>query len=510
MEPISTGDHSPSGTQRRHRPSTTLPQFARTHRTRCRTRPSGGKRRNFGPMLIQPAGATGRRFARVAIALVIGAVLASCSSTVASDAVPDTTPISATVPPPTAASPTTTPTVAPATDATSQPVADEAQPVADEPRATWTRMTEHAEWEPRAGLRVLASEGALLLLGGRTPNNSTIPGDSRIWSDVWRSDDLGRSWVELLGSDLDHWAPRAYFQAVEKDGFFYVLGGQDYGLEPNPFCELLEQGFEPPPGLGIDPDAPCPEFFPTSQFFNDVWRSSDGVSWEQMTAAAPWEPRAGLSAAVLGDYIYVLGGSQNDDSSIIGANGPERLYFNDVWRSADGAVWEQMVAAAPWEPRAGGALVAFNDALFLLGGEDGFTCSPVPDCEAPYFNDVWRSTDGASWQLVTEAAGWSPRPGHVCKPLDGDLVCFGGFGLVDNPLDVWRSADGEIWSQLAGPPWNAEASDQAKYDFDAVSVVLEDQTEVVLTFGGDRETFDFDDPDNWLRIDDDVWQLSLD
>ena len=23
--------------------------------------------------------------------------------------------------------------------------------------------------------------------------------------------------------------------------------------------------------------------------------------------------------------------------------------------------------------------------------------------------------------------------------------------------------------------------------------------------GGDRETFDFDDPDNWLRVDDDVW-----
>ena len=60
--------------------------------------------------------------------------------------------------------------------------------------------------------------------------------------------------------------------------------------------------------------------------------------------------RAGLSAEVLGDHIYVFGGSQNDDSSIIGAGGPARLYYNDVWRSADGIEWEQMTDAAPWEP----------------------------------------------------------------------------------------------------------------------------------------------------------------
>lgn len=49
-----------------------------------------------------------------------------------------------------------------------------------------------------------------------------------------------------------------------------ILGGQDYGLIENPFCALLAQGFKPPPSLGVDPDAPCPEFVPTSSFFNDV------------------------------------------------------------------------------------------------------------------------------------------------------------------------------------------------------------------------------------------------
>ena len=30
----------------------------------------------------------------------------------------------------------------------------------------------------------------------------------------------------------------------------------------------------------------------------------------------------------------------------------------------------------------------------------------------------------------------------------------------------------------------------------------------VLTFGGDRETFDFADPENYLRVDNDVWTFT--
>ena len=30
-------------------------------------------------------------------------------------------------------------------------------------------------------------------------------------------------------------------------------------------------------------------------FFNDVWRTCDGVKWELLTKSAPWAPRAGLA-----------------------------------------------------------------------------------------------------------------------------------------------------------------------------------------------------------------------
>ncbi|MBT8208769.1 MAG: hypothetical protein HKN94_09245 [Acidimicrobiales bacterium] len=401
----------------------------------------------------------------------------------------------------TAAPETTEATAAPTT--TTSTTTTVAPPILDE--FGWS-LTAEAPWSKRAGLRVVELDGRILMMGGRTPNQSTIPGDSEIWADVWATDDLGASWIQVSAGG-DHWSPRAYFQVAKKSGEVFVLGGQDYGLEPNPFCALLEQGLEPPPELGIDPDAPCPEFFPTSQFFNDVWKTSDGVTWEQMTEAAPWAGRAGLSAEVLGDYIYVLGGSQNDDSSIIGANGPQRIYYNDVWRSDDGASWQLMTESAPWEPRAGGVLVVKDDAMYLLGGEDGFTCSPLPDCEAPYFNDVWRSVDGASWDLVAPEAGWSPRPGHVCEVLYGEFVCFGGFGLIENPMDIWASADGATWRELADIPWGAEQPEQMRYDFDSLVTETPDGA-VLLTFGGDRETFDFADPDNWTRVDNDVWAFA--
>ena len=42
----------------------------------------------------------------------------------------------------------------------------------------------------------------------------------------------------------------------------------------------------------------------------------------------------------------------------------------------------------------------------------------------------------------------------MCESV-GEIVCFGGFGLVSNPTDMWSSTDGATWTGLATPPWNA-------------------------------------------------------
>ena len=231
-----------------------------------------------------------------------------------------------------------------------------------------------------------------------------------------------------------------------------------------------------------------------------------------------------MSVVVHKGAIFVIGGSQGDDAS---TGGTGRVLFNDVWMSRDGRNWKEVVGSGPrWSPRAGAAVVSKDGYIYVLGGERGFSCgfgdnNPCQPATATlYFNDVWRSKDGADWELVTDAAGWSPRPGHQCVVLLNQIVCFGGYGeepgfppIAANPTDIWTSRDGETWTELmppAAPPWNGGSPADMKYDFHALTVSgsRAGQKPSIMTFGGDRERFGLPDNVNAFLLDNDVWVLS--
>ncbi|MGI9659038.1 MAG: hypothetical protein ACR2OD_09025 [Gaiellaceae bacterium] len=361
----------------------------------------------------------------------------------------------------------------------------------------WEQVNRDAPWEARTGLQVVDLKGVFYLMGGRTPIDSPVPGDGIIHGDVWRSTDDGESWQELIADTeaQGDWPARAFFSAVKKGRHMYVLGGQNFRLEPNQ-C--------PPPDIAPG----CPPFVSVSDFFSDVWKSKDGINWKQLTSDAGWEGRAGLSTVVHKGAIYVFGGSKNDDDAVIGGP-PIREYFNDVWRSYDGVNWVQLTANAPWAKRAGAAAVVKNGYIYLLGGEAGFACEPLPFCTPPYFNDVWKSKDGKRWKRVTPAAGWSARPGHKCGVQALHIVCFGGFGLLVNPSDVWVSLNGKRWRQVSSSPWNIVSPDDARYDFALVSRKTSlTRPGGIFTFGGDRERFELSPAENAERVDNDVWRYA--
>ena len=373
-------------------------------------------------------------------------------------------------------------------------------------------------WAPRAGLQALELRNDLYVMGGRGP--FSFETETVLYGDVWRSSDLGATWTRVAQWQPQQpaatmWAPRAYFGAVSHRGRMFVIGGQNFTTKPNPIfpagCAAL------PPGV------PCLPFLPDSTFFDDVWSSKDGRTWVPETTDAPWEGRAGLAAVVHQGAIYVLGGSQGDDES---TGGTGRILFDDVWMSRDGRNWSEVVASGPrWSPRAGAAVVSKGGYIYLLGGERGFSCgfdasSPCqPATRTLYFNDVWRSRDGASWEQVTPAAGWSPRSGHQCVVILERIACFGGYGEVPglppvpaNPTDVWTSRDGRTWTELmppASPPWNGGSAADMRYDFDAIvlSGGRAGLRPTIMTFGGDRERFGLPSEVNAFLVENDVWRF---
>ncbi|NNC84459.1 MAG: T9SS type A sorting domain-containing protein [Bacteroidia bacterium] len=368
--------------------------------------------------------------------------------------------------------------------------------------ASWNTIINQAPWAARAGLQVVELNNEFILMGGRTPLNPAVagfPGASIIWNDVWKSSDYGQTWLPIVAPNTPgHWPERAYFQAVKKGNKVFVMGGQNFQLIPNP------DPFGPP-------------FISQSVFYNDVWSSTDGISWVEETDSAKWQGRAGLSAIKFKGKLFVMGGSFNDDPAVIGGP-PTRVYFNDVYSSKDGSNWTCETDSAPWAPREGAALAVKNGKLYLFGGEDGFTCIPGLRCP-PYYNDVWSTKDGKNWKLVKDEAEWPSRPGHRVEKMRNQFVLFGGFGLStdptdpfapSNPVDMWRSKNGKKWKEINNAPWNAAGPEDVKYDFASLVARGGPNTSgpTIYTFGGDRETFDFADSLNYLNIDNDVWSYS--
>jgi len=223
--------------------------------------------------------------------------------------------------------------------------------------------------------------------------------------DVWRTAN-GTEW-ELVTKEAP-WGRRGYHILLPMNGCLYLMGGQTF-----------------------------------TTFYNDVWKTCDGEKWEQMTAKADWPARAGLGGTYHNGSIVIAGGCHQ-----VGLN---RDFWGDVWRSTDGVTWQQMTAAAPWSARSGPRLVSFKEKLFIIAGERGFT----PDTQ---LGDIWSSADsGATWDLVIAKPAFSARSGHgvVLHPSGQQLMLIAGWPELH---DMWTSVDAKVWTQVSTSVWGCTGS----------------------------------------------------
>ncbi|MBX7259999.1 MAG: hypothetical protein K1Y02_26830 [Candidatus Hydrogenedentes bacterium] len=292
---------------------------------------------------------------------------------------------------------------------------------ADEaPAYRWVNVTMTAPFTPRDGAGALSYEGKMWLIGGWNSKDKVNFPKSCV-NDVWSTTD-GLTWTLVKPNTfgLPEFDPAHDWEGRHTAGYvvykdkMWIVGGDPL------------QG----------------------HYQNDVWNSSDGKTWTRVNKGrnVPWGPRVLHYTVVFKDKIWVMGGQ----TTILYAPGPE-VFYDDIWNSSDGITWKRIRPKGPhWSPRGliGGHAV-FNDRIWILGG--GTYESPKSPIRN-FYNDVWSSPDGKRWTCHLEHAPWHPRQYHDVAVWDNKLWVMEGWNKT-NRNDVWYSSDGVTWHELKDTPW---------------------------------------------------------
>ena len=150
---------------------------------------------------------------------------------------------------------------------------------------------------------------------------------------------------------------------------------------------------------------------------NDVWSSTDGTTWTEVTSTAAFSPRRDHTSVVLNNKIWVIGGY--DGSS----------FLNDVWSSPDGITWTRNTVA-PFSERVFHTSVVEGGLIWVIGGTDNVN----------YFNDVWSSPDGTTWTQAPTTTVFPARELHTSVVYSNMIWVIGGADSGVPLNDVWFSS----------------------------------------------------------------------
>lgn len=287
------------------------------------------------------------------------------------------------------------------------------------------------DFPDRIGHQVVAFDDKLWLIGGR--ENDTL----RYKNDVWFSVD-GLNWIQATASA--DFSARSDHQVVAFNSRLWLIGGYDGSYQSDVWSsadgvtwrsETTDAGFSPRSKhqaivhlgqiwlYGGTDD-------PSVDAFRDTWRSSNGTSWTDTNQNGP--ARHSHQMLVFDGDILVIGGTTGTTAQ------------NDVWTMSDGAgQWTEINDNPAFSARYGHRVAELNGTLYLVGG--GLTLSTQ--------DDIYSSNDGETWTLVTNDASVDSRANHQLIAFDDALwVVGGGTDSVDS---IWVTQDGTTWAEPEQP-----------------------------------------------------------
>lgn len=289
-------------------------------------------------------------------------------------------------------------------------------------------MTDKAPYSPRDGAATAVHEDNLILVGGWTTDRPFS-----LMNDVYISRD-GREWSEFEARQEASFTPQHLSNVIIHNGRYWLIGG-DY------------------------------DAWDSKKYVNSIYVSDDALRWTLVDDSPPWEHRIGNISFSLGGYMFVMGGQKSPEDGCR-LESSCNLFFNDIWRSRDGISWEQV----PLQYDVGGprfvsrgfiyGKFTLNGYVYLIGGHRVVTSKSesgqIEQFDAN-FSDVWRSKNGSFWELVAAETDvpWSDFPTSFAtiSVFDKRLWRIGGGSTVfGNTKAIYVSNDGRNWMEIACTP----------------------------------------------------------
>ena len=215
-----------------------------------------------------------------------------------------------------------------------------------------------------------------------------------------------------------------------------------------------------------------------AKYFNDIWKSEDGLQWERVVEQSDLPPMRAMSIIPFKGSLYLLNGWMPD-----GGHNPS------IWKSQDAVHWQKVVTKVPFPVREGQRILEHEGKLYMFAGIDY-------DIHTPY-NDVWVSEDAITWKPLTRNAAWEGRWDDDVAFYNNNFWLIGGMssGAVGYD-DIWKSPNGITWTKASSTTMFGKRQGQ---------VVLTYRGALWLVGGLDTKSNN-GEGDTWFSTDGDHWE----